>query len=71
MAPIQPLAWKPAYATGAAQEMAKRQDKKKKKKKVSPGKTERWPGLGIGQPTQRDACVVDICLRGGGMKGRR
>ena len=30
-APIQPLAWEPPYATGAAQEMAKRQKKKTKK----------------------------------------
>ena len=29
-APIGPLAWEPPYATGAAQEMAKRQKKKKK-----------------------------------------
>ena len=29
-APIQPLAWEPPYAAGAAQEMAKRQKKKKK-----------------------------------------
>ena len=29
---IQPLAWEPSYAAGAAQEMAKRQKKKKKKK---------------------------------------
>ena len=29
-APTQPLAWEPPYATGAAQEMAKRQKKKKK-----------------------------------------
>ena len=32
-APIQPLAWEPPYAAGAAQEIAKRQKKKKKKKK--------------------------------------
>ena len=31
-APIQPLAWVPPYAVGAAQEMAKSQKKKKKKK---------------------------------------
>ena len=30
-APIRPLAWEPPYATGAAQEMAKRQKEKKKK----------------------------------------
>ena len=29
-APIQPLAWEPPYAAGAALEMAKRQKKKKK-----------------------------------------
>ena len=29
-APFRPLAWEPAYAAGAAQEMAKRQKKKKK-----------------------------------------
>ena len=29
-APIRPLAWEPPYATGAAQEMARRQKKKKK-----------------------------------------
>jgi len=34
-APIQPLAWEPPYATGAAQEMAKK-TKKKKKKSFSP-----------------------------------
>ena len=28
MAPIQPLAWEPPYAVGAAQEMAKRQKNK-------------------------------------------
>jgi len=28
-APIQPLAWEPPYAAGAAQEMAKRQKKKR------------------------------------------
>ena len=32
-APIQPLAWEPPYAAGAAREMAKRQKKKKKKKR--------------------------------------
>jgi len=31
-APIRPLAWEPPYATGAAQEMAKRPKKKDKKK---------------------------------------
>ena len=31
-APIQPLAWEPPYAMGAALENAKRQKKKKKKK---------------------------------------
>ena len=30
-APIWPLAWEPAYAAGAAQEMAKRQKKKKRR----------------------------------------
>ena len=30
-APIRPLTWEPPYATGAAQEMAKRQKKKKKR----------------------------------------
>ena len=30
-APIQPLAWEPPYATGVAQDMAKRPKKKKKK----------------------------------------
>ena len=29
-APIQPLAWEPPYAAGAAQEMAKRQMKKRR-----------------------------------------
>ena len=28
MAPIRPLAWEPPFATGAAQEIAKRQKKK-------------------------------------------
>ena len=32
---IQPLDWKPPYATGAAQEVAKRPKKKKKKRKKS------------------------------------
>ena len=32
-APIQPLAWEPPYAAGAAQEMPKRQKKKKDKKR--------------------------------------
>ena len=31
-APIQPLAWEPPYAGGAALEMAKRKKKKKKKR---------------------------------------
>ena len=31
-ASIQPLAWEPPYAVGAAQEMAKRQNKTNKKK---------------------------------------
>ena len=35
---IQPLAWEPAYAAGAAQEMAKRQ----KNKKTTTKKTESW-----------------------------
>jgi len=30
-APIQPLAWEPPYAVGAAQEIAKKKKKKKKK----------------------------------------
>ena len=33
-APIQPLAWEPPYAAGAAQEMAKRQKNKKTKKTI-------------------------------------
>ncbi len=33
-APIRPLAWEPAYAAGAAQEIAK---KDKKKKKITKG----------------------------------
>ena len=32
-APIRPLAWETPYATGAAQEIAKRQNKKTKTKK--------------------------------------
>ena len=36
---IQPLAWEPPYAVGAAQEMAKRQKKKKKKTKNKNKKT--------------------------------
>ena len=31
-APIEPLAWEPSYAVGAALENAKRQKKKKRKK---------------------------------------
>ena len=31
-APIRPLAWEPPHATGAAQEMVKRQKKKERKK---------------------------------------
>jgi len=34
-APIRPLAWKPPYAAGAAQEMAKRQKKERKKERKS------------------------------------
>ena len=34
-APIQPLAWEPPYAAGAAQEIAKRQKNKNKNKKRS------------------------------------
>ena len=33
-APIRPLAWKPPYAEGAAQEMAKRQKQTNKKKSL-------------------------------------
>ena len=33
MAPIRPLAWEPPYATGEAQEMAKKRQKKKKGQK--------------------------------------
>jgi len=38
-APIQPLAWEPPYASGAAQEIATTttKDKKKKKKKTGHG----------------------------------
>ena len=38
-APIQPLSWEPPYATGAAQEIAKRQKQKQtnKQKKLSGG----------------------------------
>jgi len=32
-APIQPLAWEPPYAVGAAQEIAKKKKKKRKKRK--------------------------------------
>ena len=32
-APIQPLAWEPAYAAGVAQEITKRQKKKKKEER--------------------------------------
>ena len=32
-APIQPLAWEPPYAMGAAQDMAKKKKKEKKEKK--------------------------------------
>ena len=34
-APIRPLAWEPPYAAGAAQEMAKKRQKKTNKKKRS------------------------------------
>jgi len=58
-APIQPLAWEPPYAAGAAQEIAtatttkdkKTKDKKKKKKKkkapskAQPSQQHNWPGL--------------------------
>ena len=33
-APIRPLAWEPPYAAGAAQEMAKRQNKTKKQGRI-------------------------------------
>ena len=36
-APIQPLAWEPPYAAGAAQEIAKKKKKKLKKKVNSIG----------------------------------
>ena len=36
IAPIGPLAWEPPYATGAAQEIAKRQKKEKEKEKTRP-----------------------------------
>ena len=34
-APIQPLAWEPPYATGAAQEIAKKDKKKMRKRKLN------------------------------------
>ena len=41
-APIQPLAWEPPYAVGAAQEMAKRQKNLKiKKNKIKRQKTKK------------------------------
>ena len=43
-APIQPLAWEPPYAVGAAQEMAKSQ---KKKKKLNKKKKRREIKVGI------------------------
>ena len=42
---IQPLAWEPPYAAGAAQEMAKRQ---KNKKTTSTKKTESWGSSCLG-----------------------
>jgi len=36
-APIQPLAWEPPYATGAAQRNSKKTEKKKKKLYVEVG----------------------------------
>ena len=39
-APIQPLAWEPPYATGAAQEIAKRQKRKEKKRKEKKDQTQ-------------------------------
>ena len=42
-APIQPLAWEPPYAAGAAQEMAKRQKKKKKDRSSHFGTVEKNP----------------------------
>ena len=42
-APIGPLAWEPPYATGGAQETAKRQ--KKKKIKIYKEITNTWKGM--------------------------
>ena len=42
-APIRPLAWEPPYATGVAQEIAKKTKKKKKKPVLSP-QPDPWPG---------------------------
>ena len=36
-APIRPLAWEPPYATGAAQEMAKKRPKRKEKNTATVG----------------------------------
>ena len=42
-APIGPLAWKPPYAMGAAQEMAKRQQQKKQQKNNKKKKQQKKP----------------------------
>jgi len=44
-APIGPLAWEPPYAEGAAQEMAKRQNKKPKKQKYILNKHDHYPSM--------------------------
>ena len=41
-APIRPLAWEPSYAVGAAQEMAKKTEKKKRKEKTMKGLGAAW-----------------------------
>ena len=47
-APIQPLAWEPPYAAGAAQEKAKRQkNKKQKTKKQTQGQEGKGAALSL------------------------
>ena len=53
--PIEPLAWEPPYATGAALEKAKRQKKKKNHKSVVVVVFDhrvQWPHVGSQSPDQ-------------------
>ena len=53
MAPITPLAWEPTYATGAAQEIAKKQKNKKTKQNKTKSEGKKAQGVKEHYPEAR------------------